>query len=177
MSTATATAPESDMGFALDAQMFKAIRDSVGNALTMCNERARCVGVSAVPSHEPGLITGMIGVHGKVSGFVTVNMSERVAIKAVSGLIQEELALLSPQVIDGVGEITNIIVGGIKAALSNSAWSFPYMTVPSVIVGNGYSIAYAKGLEFLCATFEHLDPDSVMLEDRIMQVSISLLRL
>ncbi len=47
----------------------------------------------------------------------------------------------------------------------------------SVIVGSGYQIAYAKGLHFLCAQFEHEDPDALMLQDRILQISISLLRL
>jgi CheY-specific phosphatase CheX len=80
-------------------------------------------------------------------------------------------------VVDGVGEITNIIVGGVKGALANSAWSFPQITVPSVIVGDGYRMAFAKGLEYLCVVFEHDDPEAVMLDDRLMQVSISLLKL
>ena len=79
--------------------------------------------------------------------------------------------------VDGVGEITNIIVGGIKSALANTNWAFPHITVPSVIVGNGYRMAYARGLEFLCVVFEHDDPEAVMLQDRMMQVSISLLKL
>ena len=119
----------------------------------------------------------MIGVHGKVSGFVTVNMSERFGIAAVEGLLQEKYGELSSQVVDGVGEITNIIVGGIKSALSGTKWSFSNITVPSVIVGKGYQIAYAKGLDFLSISFEHDDPEAIMLEDRLMQVSISLLRL
>ena len=49
------------------------------------------------------------------------------------------------------------------------------MTIPSVIIGKGYQIASARGLEFWCATFEHDDEDAVMLDDRLVQVSISLL--
>ena len=162
---------------ATEGPLYKAICDAVNNCLIMCNCRAKCVGVSTVPSHEPGNITGMIGVHGKVSGFVNVNMSERMAIQAVGGLLQEQYQTLSAQVVDGVGEITNIIVGGIKSALANTGWAFPHITVPSVIVGNGYRMAYARGLEFLCVVFEHDDPEAVMFQDRVMQVSISLLKL
>lgn len=168
---------EQSVNLATEGPLYKSICDAVNNCLIMCNCRARCVGVSTVPAYEPGGITGMIGVHGKVSGFVNVNLAERVAIKAVGGLLQENYQSLTAQVVDGVGEITNIIVGGIKSALANTAWSFPHITVPSVIVGSGYRMTYAKGLEFLSVCFEHNDPEAVMFEDRMMQVSVSLLKL
>ena len=163
-------------GFA-EPKLVKAVSDSVSNALGMCGTAAHCVGVAAVPTREAGLITGVIGVHGKVSGFITVNMSERMAVRAVNGLLQDSFTQLTNQVVDGAGEITNIIVGGIKSGLAGSPWSFSHMTVPSVIIGKGYQIAYARGLEFLCTTFEHHDLEAVMLEDRLLQVSISLLKL
>ena len=150
---------------------------AVEGAFTMCNITTRCVGVSSVPVREQGIITGLIGVHGKVSGFVTVNMNQRVAIRAVGGLLGEKFTELNSQVVDGTGEITNIVVGGIKSALATTPWGFSHVTVPSVIVGKGYSIAYARGLEFLNVTFEHDDKDAVLLEDRLIQVSISLLTL
>ncbi len=154
-----------------------AVIDAFNSALTMCNATARCVGIARVPSRDSGTITGMIGVHGNVSGFITVNMSERFAIKAVEGLLQENYGELTSQVVDGAGELTNIIVGGVKSALCKTKWGFSQITVPSVIVGKGYSIAYARGLVFLNVTFEHDDDEAVLLEDRLIQVSISLLEL
>jgi CheY-specific phosphatase CheX len=103
-------------------------------------------------------------------------MAERFAIKAVEGLLGDQLDELNSQVVDGAGEVTNIIVGGVKSALAKSDWGFNHITVPSVIVGQGYTIAYARGLEFLNVTFEHDDPEAVLLSDRLMQVSVSLLR-
>jgi chemotaxis protein CheX len=150
---------------------------AVEGAFTMCGITARCVGVSTVPVREQGRVTGLVGVHGKVSGFCTVNMAERVAIRAVGGLLQEEFKELNSQVVDGTGEIANLVVGGIKSALANSKWGFTQITVPSVIVGSGYAIAYARGLEFLNVTFEHEDREAVLLEDRLIQVSMSLLTL
>ena len=79
--------------------------------------------------------------------------------------------------VDATGEITNMVVGGIKSALANSKWAFLQITVPSVIVGRGYSIAYARGLEFLNVIFENDDREALLLEDRLIQVSISLLTL
>jgi chemotaxis protein CheX len=161
----------------VEPDLTKAVLASVNSALSMCDVKARCVGVASVPGNEAGKVTGMIGVHGKVSGFITVNLSERFAIQAVQGLLQEQYEKLTSQVVDGVGEITNIIVGGVKSLLGNTPWGFSHITVPSVIVGKGYHIAYARGLTFVCTTFEIDDPEAFMLEDRLMQVSLSFLRL
>jgi chemotaxis protein CheX len=157
--------------------LFTAVTSAVQGAFTMCDLTARCVGASSVPVREGGKVTGMIGVHGKVSGFITLNMTDRIAVRAVNSLLQENFTELNSQVVDGTGEITNMVVGGIKSALAPTKWSFSQITVPSVIVGQGYSIAYARGLEFLNVTYEHDDPEAVFLSDRLMQVSISLLTL
>jgi len=160
-----------------DPVLLQAIVGAVESSLTMCDAEVTCVGVTSVPSRDPGTVTGMIGVHGDVSGFITVNMAEKVAMSTVAGLLQEEFNTLTHQVIDGVGEMTNLIAGGVKNGLSGTPWGFSHVTVPSVIVGHNYQIAYAKGLQFLSVTFEQENVETVMLEDRLLQVAISLIRL
>jgi chemotaxis protein CheX len=155
----------------------KAITDAVESGLTMCDLHARCVGISSVPVGEPGTITGLIGIHGEVSGFVSLNLPEAVARAAVGGLLQDRFDKLTAQVIDGVGELANIIAGGIKRGLAGSKWGFSHVTVPSVIVGRNYQIAYAKGLEYVCATFEHDSDETFLLEDRLIHVAASMIRL
>ena len=172
----SATAPEVATKI-VEPQLTSAVLDSVESAVSMCGLSCRCVGLASVPSRESGLVTGLIGIHGKVSGFVTVNFSELLAIKMVEGLLQDKYENLTSQVVDGTGEITNIIVGGIKSNLAGSPWAFSQITVPSVIVGKGYHIAYARGLTFLAASFEMQGIDAVMLEDRLLCVSMSMLRL
>jgi chemotaxis protein CheX len=162
-------------GININTKLFEAINEASQKAISMCGSKIRCVGVSSVPTQETGVVTGMIGVHGKASGFVAVSMAERFAICAVEGLLSEHFGKLCSQVVDGVGEIANIITGGIKAALSKTNMSFTNITVPSVIVGQNFTIAYARGLEFLTVTFEHDDVEAIRLEERTMQVSISLL--
>lgn len=174
MSTATLQCLES---LSVDPVILRAVTDAVESCMTMCDTRARCVGVSAVPPREPGAVTGMIGVHGAVSGFVTVNMAERVALATVGGLLQDRFEKLTAQVIDGVGEISNIVSGGVKKGLAGTPWAFSHVTVPSVIVGRNYEIAYARGLQYLAATFEQDDAEALMLQDRLMTVSVSLIRL
>ncbi|MCS7306014.1 MAG: chemotaxis protein CheX [Thermoguttaceae bacterium] len=171
----------SDMGLpgnllGFDPVLVKALFEGVTSGLTMCGLKARCVGISRIPLREAGDVTGLIGVHGAASGFVAVNMAERVALKTVGALLQDQFDALCPQVIDGVGEITNIITGGIKKVLAGSPWAFSHVTVPSVIVGRQYEITYIRGLEYLCALFEHEMPETILLQERIMTASVSLIR-
>jgi len=174
----SATATDDDIkAFAADPALMTAIVDSVESCLTMCDTQAKCVGVSAVPTTDLGNITGMIGVHGDVSGFITVNLAERVAMSAVGAMLQDSFEKLTPEVVDGVGEMTNIISGGIKKRLTGTSWSFSHVTVPSVIIGHNYHIAYAGGLQFLSVTFEHVNENALMLDDRLMKVAVSLIRL
>ncbi len=175
MTVAAGSAPA--IGFVADPVLLKAIVHGVDSALVMCNTAVRCVGVSAIPNRDPGSVTGLIGVHGEVSGFLTVNMSEKMAVTLVSGLLQDQFTALSHEILDGVGEITNILAGGVKNALTNTPWGFRHVTVPSVIVGQNYQIAYAKGLQYLAATFEQQDPSPLLFADRILQVAISLIKL
>jgi chemotaxis protein CheX len=160
-----------------DPLLLSPILASVESALAMCDTAAHCVGITTVPGHDAGCVTGMIGVHGEVSGFVTVNMAQRVALSMVGRLLQDRFDALSAQVIDGVGEITNMIAGGIKKGVGGTPWRFSHVTVPSVIVGQNYHLAFAQGFKYLCVTFEHQNEEALLLEDRLIQVAVSLLRL
>ena len=60
-----------------------AIYHAVVSSLGMANISVRCVSVGRIPSREHGRVTGLIGVHGDVTGFVTVNMPEETAIRVV----------------------------------------------------------------------------------------------
>ena len=70
---------------AADPILLEATINGVESCLTMCDTKAKCVGVSTIPTRETGRVTGMIGVHGEVSGFITVNMAEQVAMSLQPG--------------------------------------------------------------------------------------------
>src|SRR3989304_1179279 len=77
------------------------------NTFAMCGIAVRCVGMSGIPIRDAGNVTGLIDVRGKASGVIAVNMTERAALRAVGGLLKEELHEFNAQVVDGAGEITN----------------------------------------------------------------------
>lgn len=157
--------------------LLNAVIQAADNGFSMTGLKTHCVGVSRVPGKQAGELTGMIGIHGQVSGFVTVNMSERLALQAVGGLLQERYDTLTPQVIDGAGEVTNIIVGGVKSGLAQTEWAFKQMTVPSVIVGEGYQVAFARGLELIDVVFEVEDEMAILIKDRMLHITLSVLKL
>lgn len=161
----------------VNRDLLAAVIPATTKGLAMTGLHAECVGVSRVPGKQHGEVTGMIGVHGAVSGFVTINMPKSLAIQSVAGLLGEEHDRISSQVVDGAGEVTNIVVGGIKSNLSKTDWAFTNITVPSVIVGEGYEVAFAPGLELLDTVFEVQHPELVLVNDRLMHVTLSLLRL
>ncbi|QDV74608.1 chemotaxis protein CheX [Botrimarina mediterranea] len=166
-----------DLPIDFNRELFNAVVDAVPKALAMCGAKASCVGVSRMPSKQYGDLTGLIGAHGRVSGFIAVNMSKRLALHVVDGLLGERHPDLTPQVIDSAGEVTNIIVGGIKSSLSRGEWAFTNITVPSVVVGDGYQVAFATGLELLEVCFEVENPEAIMASDRLLHVTLSLLKL
>lgn len=173
----TLTLPDTVVPLPSDPILAHAITEAVKESLTMCQAETRLVGLTTVPVYEPGSVTAVIGLHGKVSGFLTFNACEQVAMNLAGGFLQDHVDKLNGQVIDCVGEIANLIAGGVKRRLSTTAWAFHSVTVPSVIVGHNYQIAYAKGIQYLAVTFEHQNTDAFLLEHRLLQVAVSLVRL
>ena len=143
----------------------------------MCDLKMRVVGITKIPIQLPDApVTGLIGLSGKCTGFISITMPERVATLAVSGLSMEEYKTINAQVIDGVGEITNIIAGGLKTKLYNTPWMVNNITVPSVILGDHYNISYSKGIEYCGVTFEVDDPDTLSIHSRVFTVNASLIQ-
>ena len=163
--------------FTLNTTIVNSIILSVENCFSMCEIPIKVVGLSKIPVCTPeGRVTGMIGMSGKCTGFMTLTLPERVATLAVSGLLQDEFPKINPQVIDGVGELTNIICGGIKTRLYNTTWMIGTITIPSVILGSNYHISYSKGIEFDAVSFEIDDPESLSMQDRVFTVTTSLMQ-
>ena len=164
-------------GLQLNSLIVNALIASVENCLQMCDLKVRVVGVTRIPVQLPeASITGLIGLGGKCTGFISMAMPERVATLAVSGLLLEEHKAINAQVVDGVGEITNVIAGGIKTRLSNTPWTVNNITIPSVILGDSYNITYSKGIEYCGVTFEVDDPDTLTIHGRVFMVNTSLIQ-
>ena len=171
------TAASEIKGLSLNALIVNSLIASVENCLQMCDLKVRVVGVTKIPIQLPEApITGLIGLSGKCTGFVSLTLPERVGTLAVSGLLMEEHKSINAQVIDGIGEITNVIAGGLKTRLYNTPWMVNTITIPSVILGERYNISYSKGIEYCGVTFEVDDPDTLTIHGRVFMVNASLIQ-
>jgi chemotaxis protein CheX len=164
-------------GFSLNSLIVNALIGSVESCFQMCDLKIRVAGVTKIPVQLPDApVTGLIGLSGKCTGFISLSLPNRVATLAVSGLLMEEHKVVGAQVIDGVGEMTNVIAGGLKTKLSATQWMIGHITIPSVIIGSSYNISYAKGIDYCGITFEVDDPDTFSIQDKVFSVTTSLIQ-
>jgi chemotaxis protein CheX len=84
-------------------------------------------------------LTGVIGLSGKATGTVAVSMPAEMAMTVTSRLLGESQLTSNDQVIDAVGELTNMIAGAAKAKLEKMELS---IGLPAVIVGRQSAIAF-----------------------------------
>jgi chemotaxis protein CheX len=82
-------------------------------------------------------ITGSVGLSGNAQGFIALSYPGSVAIKIVSKLTGVEFTDIGPDVIDGIGKITNVVADNAKQHISNLLLS---ISLPTVIVGSEYKL-------------------------------------
>lgn len=86
-----------------------------------------------------GDVTGLIGVSGFAKGTFALTMSQGSILSIVTNMIGEEYTRINDEVADAVGELTNMISGQARRALSENGMNFKAST-PSVIVGKGHQV-------------------------------------
>ncbi len=98
-------------------------------------------------------VSGIIGISGKGVGTVVLSMSESVAIKAASTMLMCELSEVDDDVMDAVGELTNMVCGDAKARLEKFQLS---MSLPNVLCGTNCRLHFPQNarpisIPFKCA--------------------------
>lgn len=89
-----------------------------------------------------GDISGLIGMVGpQTRGSMSITFDGDLAIEIMHNMLGERPAGLNDEVIDMVGEITNMVTGGAKRILAESGFEFE-MATPIVVSGQGHSIRH-----------------------------------
>ena len=90
-----------------------------------------------------GDVTGVVGITGEaLTGSVAVSFSEECIKALVSNLLGEEVKELGPELLDAVGELTNMVSGAARAELSASGIELE-AGIPAVICGHSHVIQHA----------------------------------
>ncbi|PID77940.1 MAG: chemotaxis protein CheX [Deltaproteobacteria bacterium] len=88
-----------------------------------------------------GDVTGVIGLTGVANGTISVTFEESTILQIVSNMFGEEISSLNNDVVDAVGEITNMISGQARRELEGLGKVFE-AAIPSVITGKNHTISH-----------------------------------
>lgn len=92
-----------------------------------------------------GTVTGIIGLASeKLTGTMLVSFEADSILAIVSNMLGEEFKEVNEEVVDAVGEITNMISGQAKKIFSEQGYSFD-MAVPVMVKGENVEITQLSG--------------------------------
>lgn len=136
----------------LKEDLDKALVDSVKDAFTtMLSVALTDRPQPDVPSTAELICT--IGLAGKMEGSVTVSLPNASACAIVSKMLGTEMTEVSQDVCDGMGELANVIAGGIK--MRTVALNCPFeVSIPTVVQGQQMRLNIADDLERVIRHFE-----------------------
>ena len=118
---------------------------------TMLGSHASRTGLELSETFTPVYeVTGIIGLSGKASGDVIISFEKRLAIAATQALLGESVEELNEEVLDAVGEITNMIAGKAKSSLQEYNMT---MALPTVIVGKNHTIHFPRTVKPIAISF------------------------
>ena len=103
---------------------------------------------SVQPEHE---ISGVVGLSGKAKGVVVLSLSREAALSATEALLGERPKEIGPEVVDAVGELTNIVTGNAKAKLEHLSLS---MSLPTIVLGKWHTIEFPNSVLPICIPFD-----------------------
>lgn len=93
-----------------------------------------------------GDVSGIIGIVSETfNGSVVITFPEETFLKVMSNMIGETYTTITKEIIDGAGEITNMIFGQAKIVLNDKGYGIK-TAIPSVVSGKGHTMqALTKG--------------------------------
>jgi chemotaxis protein CheX len=97
---------------------------------------------SASPAYD---VCGIIGFSGQITGSVVLSFSDAAASKLVEAFAGTAFPRDTPDFADAIGELANMVAGSAKQHLGAAA----SISVPSVVIGSGYTVASLSGLPCL----------------------------
>lgn len=96
-------------------------------------------------------MSAIVGLSGRLPGTVIVGVDRALAIDFTAQVIGHVTDTIDEQVIDAVGEIANMVVGGAKCRLTEYKLS---ISLPSVICGRGLTVNFPRSVRPVCIPFE-----------------------
>ena len=88
-----------------------------------------------------GEVTGVMGFAGDRKGMFSLSLTKESALQVYKSMIGEEVHGISPEVVDCIGELTNIISGQARVQIEKLGYKLS-AALPTVIVGEKVEMAF-----------------------------------
>jgi chemotaxis protein CheX len=99
-----------------------------------------------------GDVTGIMGLTGDKKGSVCVSFSERGAILAYKALTGDDHDSIGAEVIDAIGELTNIVAGQARKEFEKAGINLK-AAIPNVVVGRGVELHFISKFPIVSLPF------------------------
>lgn len=99
-------------------------------------------------------IVASIGLTGAYNGSISLYLPMQMALQMSGWLMEETYTEANSEVYESVGEIINMIAGGIKNRLSSDQLEIFDLSIPIVISGTDKHIFHGKNMDFLLVPIE-----------------------
>lgn len=99
-------------------------------------------------------VVASIGLTGEHSGTISLYLSLQMALQMAGWLMEETYTKVDNEVCESIGEIINMIAGGLKNRLSSAEFEIFEISIPIVISGNDKQIFHGKNVDYLWVPIE-----------------------
>jgi len=100
-----------------------------------------------------GDVSGIIGITGPTNGSMSLSFSRKCILKIVAGMLGEEMAEITDDIKDAVGELTNMISGDARNELGQKGYQFQ-IALPTVITGLNHEIRHKCNAPTIAIPFD-----------------------
>ena len=97
-------------------------------------------------------ITGMVGFAGIYSGVISIHCPVALALRITSSMLGMECDEVNEDLNDAIGEIANMLGGGVKQLLSKGGLDIK-LSIPTVISGEEYTINSLSDIDCVIIPF------------------------
>jgi chemotaxis protein CheX len=100
-----------------------------------------------------GDVTGVMGLVGDKKGTICISFRRKGALYAYKTLMGDERSDMDPEVVDAIGELTNIISGQARKELESSGVSLK-ASIPTVVVGLAVALHFMSSAPIISLPFQ-----------------------
>ena len=106
----------------------------------------------ASETHVKSDVAALVSFMGKYHGIIGVFCSKDFSLKVASSMLMEEMTEFTTEVIDGIGELSNMIAGNVKTKIA-ADYGEMELSIPMVLVANNKDSSETDGKLSLSNSF------------------------